>query len=391
MTKILISFAGIATLTLFASTVVAAPTYTVPVYSQVINYDTSQKDSIACRSLGDVVSCSAPLLNYFYGMPTNTALPTGYVIDTPQGELDKGYIVIDAGGNSTINTDTVPTVSNVENSYFANTQGKNYFMTGEAEKQGGTNDPTDGSIAAGDSPYSWDVGINWLMDALTIDGTRRDMIIGFDFNQPQNNDNLSASLDVWALITVRDLQDETRNQSFELRGDMIGVGTWATFSTDKTFTGTGNTTPKSKDFTTVVSAVCVRGQPGDANFDYKLVPEQVTSCPAGYTIVKNAQSTSSTEFINFIPELNDKLEWYDGNGFDVISVQLRMGCFGGTDSKDGPTLADGNPTTHCDAGGYGDVFLMAGAEERNVPEPAALLLVSLGLLGIASIRQRIKQ
>jgi len=71
----------------------------------------------------------------------------------------------------------------------------------------------------------------------------------------------------------------------------------------------------------------VRGQPGDANFDIKSVPDQVTNCPGGYTVVKNAQSTSSTEseFVNFIPELNANLVSLRSQGYDAISVQLRMG------------------------------------------------------------------
>lgn len=72
----------------------------------------------------------------------------------------------------------------------------------------------------------------------------------------------------------------------------------------------------------------------------------------------------------------------------MISVQVWMGCFGGGGSKDGPALADGIAITQCDTGGFGDIFLLAGAEENRVPEPGSLVLVGAGLLGLGVLRRR---
>lgn len=343
----------------------------LPVYPKAIDYN----NSYACASYGDVVSCSTSLLNLLSGLNNQTDIPTGYAIPTPQGAL-KSYIVIDAGGNAALdNSDTNPVNGQVENGYFANTQGKNYFMTGDG------NDPSGGP--AGDTAKTWDVGIDYLIQALTIGGTRRDLFIGFDFNQPQNG---LGSLDVWALITVRDLQGGKTNINYELNSSTVG---YATYNSPYDFDGTNNTVPKSTDFVSVVAADCVQYTNGTIT---GIKPIYSGTCAsngyAGYVEYPTSKATNSTEFVNFVPELNANLEALLAQGYDTISVQLRMGCFGGTDRKNGPALADGLPTTHCDGGGYGDVFLMAGPENGQVPEPYTLALAGLGLLGLAGLRRR---
>lgn len=351
---------------------------------------TIDKTSPACQNWGDLVSCSAPFLNYLNNMsPGTTVANGGYVLPTPQGPLDS-YIVVTAGGGAQGNGDIAPSTSVVENGFKSNDTGSdNFLATGKANGTsiiaGNLNDPANNGLVAGDNPGTWDVGARWLLDALTINGKRRELTIGFDFNQPQNT---STSMDFWGLVTVRDLDGGRPDINYEISSNHIG---YAAFSTGKTFAGM----PTSTDFGTVQGATCLHVVNGVIVASTTIAGGQ---CPAGYEIkIDNAQSTSDTEIINFIPELNANLDnLVNTEGYDVVSTRLLFGCFGGTATgsfKPGlGYLADeatGGQTTNCESGGFSDVFLMAGAEMQQVPEPGVLVLFGLALsaLGWSSKRK----
>lgn len=350
--------------------------------------------SPACLSIGDGVGCSLPLLNYlagYAGTRQTDATPPGYVIPTPQGALAP-YIVLQAGGGAPDNSDLTTLPLRVEDGFKSNDGGSDDFRaTGKTSTLlGNMNDPGNNALVSGlgagaDLPGTWDVGIDWLIKALTIDGLRRQIMIGFDYNQAQSS---TTSLNYWALITVRDLQSVQTDVNYEIRSNPTNTA-YDAFSTGKT----RDSKPASTDFAVVNGVTCVDTNGSEG---IPILPQPGGSCPAGYEVtLNNAQSTATTEIAAFIPELSARLELYRALGYDVISVRMAFGCFGGTPGGSfNPGLdylSDAGATSNCENGGFGDVFLLAGAPETLIPEPATLslmLLACVSLFAGAALKRR---
>jgi hypothetical protein len=348
------------------------------------------KSSPACATFGDMVSCSAPMLNYLAGFAQSADTASGgYVLATPQGVL-KEAVVVQAGGTAALdNGDTDPANpptadgSRVENGFKTNRGGDNFLATGRATgstmEAGNMGDPSNNQLPTGaDGIGTWDVSTVWLRDALSAGGIRRELMLGFDYNQPQS---ATSSMDYWGLVSVRDTDGALADIHFEV-GRNTGLS-YAAFTSTKQFYDA----PASTDFATVYGTICIYEHVTQAN--------PGGSCPAasGSTgplieTIDNALGTANAEFLAFLPELNANLDGYIAAGYDTLSVRLLFGCFGGTAKGNGAGyLSDAGQTANCDSGGFGDVFIVAGAAMYETPEPSALSLAALGLLG-AAIRRR---
>ncbi|HXE36857.1 MAG TPA: PEP-CTERM sorting domain-containing protein [Azonexus sp.] len=335
----------------------------VPVFNDVY-----PRPSSACATFGNLVSCSTAVLDYLAGVPT-----AGYVgpysFGTSQGALIDTIVLGTNNGNILNNGDIVPTGS--EDSFSTITPGKDYFFTGDSG-----NDPLNNGTLLGDTAFSWDMSMNSLINALTFDGAFHQMLIGFDMNQPQNS---TASLPIWALITVRDVDGNKQNIYFETQNlDPNNIfKDPLLYQSDKTFDGTGVTTPGADDFALTVGTICVV----DAVNSYP--SPDGTSCPQGGTLINTNRGSNQLEFVNYLPGLD--LQALFAIGYDTISVQVWMGCFNspppnGPDTS-GPPLLNNGSVGDCDTGGFGDIFLMAGAANTQVPEPGTLALLGIALLG----------
>lgn len=331
----------------------------------------------ACLGEGDFVSCSTTFLNYLAGIGApqyQTPTPTGYVIESNQGSL-KSMVVVGtgAGGQIPINTDFS---TQIDQGYDIPNNGN--FETSTAP------DPINGPSGAGqDTKVSWDINLQTLKDALTIGGVRHNALIGYDFNE---TGSLGQSTLIWAMVSVRDADGILTTKNFELtaRNGFGPASNVYGFTTDKTFDGSTPTTVDTEgnllnplgDMTYIAGDICVKP---DGSF---LPLIGATTCPAGYTHLSNNLGTNKAEWISYIPELDENLEAYLAQGYDTISVQLKIGCF---------SQNPANPFYEsCNDGGYDDIFIMAGNVRQRVPEPATLSLMGAALLGAGFMRKKRK-
>lgn len=129
---------------------------TLPVYNP--SYPSPNS---ACATYGNFVSCSTAVLDHLASK--GYAGFTGpYAFSASQGALIDTIVVASNGGNILNNGDQL---NPSENGFTTNNGGnKKYFYTGDG------NDPTNNGSLAGDTPFSWDVGIGSLMQKLTFDG-----------------------------------------------------------------------------------------------------------------------------------------------------------------------------------------------------------------------------
>ena len=372
-------------LAIAAGSAIAGP---VPVFDQTIDFS-----SQACVNYGDFQSCSAQYLNFIvYGDPSPSGQSPSYVVQSSQGLLTDAVLIFTASSGG---DDTTGNGPNIDNAYVAvSSQVTNIYGTsigaGEHDPPPASHiiDPTivdvtgevTGDICGGngtctpETTTAWDIGLQALIDALTIDGVRHDMLIFFDNNQlgATGQTELEAQAILGsALVCVHG--DTLTDICFELVDEngtnMLsnGPGVFANnvdptlFDTslaygDPLATNTADTTYPTGGPALANGTICVTNDPS-----HTAVAFNVQQCPAGTTLINNNLGSNKVEFILGIPELNAKLEEYLAQGYNRVSFEILF-----TNQNDG----------------FEDVFILAGAPRTTVPEPGTMLLLGLGFLGL---------
>ena len=226
-----------------------------------------------------------------------------------------------------------------------------------------------------DATTAWDIGLQALLDALTINGERHDLLIFFDNNQqgstePQNilvsglvcvhGPNLADicyelvdqnGTNVTTTPTVPgNLADNVDPTLFQTT---LGYGSALATNTNTATYPTGGPVLANGTF-------CVD------NTSQQVVAANVQSsndCPANSTFINNNLGSNLVEFIVGIPELNANMEQFLAMGYNRVSTELLF-----TNQNDG----------------FEDVFLLAGPARptNGAPEPGSLALLGAGLVGL---------
>ncbi|HMM47184.1 MAG TPA: PEP-CTERM sorting domain-containing protein [Thiobacillaceae bacterium] len=345
---------------------------------------------------GDGNSYSLPVLGILYdyynnGTTSNSITPGNpYYVNSSPGAI-KDLTVIGTGARGgPINTN----FPGMDNAYpTPNSSGLEFFSTNKTAYTGlcGTNncllpnDPGGTNEFSGDAADTWDVRLTSLND-YTNNGSP---VFFFNNNQVSSGDAENQNLAIWAALTLYDDQGALDPLTLYFTN---GGGKYALVSEGGG--GVLNGTAGSGTLGTPTGPLA-----GDNNAtDYVLsggalcytATMSVVSCTSpdavGGPINHNLGANQAVYAVVF-PALNDILALADFGGYDVLSLDWRMGCDPNTDPNTSCTGSAGNHGRSLN-NGYEQLFIGSMPRVTTVSEPATLALLGSALLGFAAMRRR---
>ncbi len=318
-------------------------------------------------------SYSLPVLASLYDFYGAGDKPNPYNIKSGPGQI-KDLTVIGTGSSGDgVTTNTVGT----DGAYpTPNSDGIEFFSTGTTADPGGINEFT------GDAEPTWDVRLTSLA---SFTGTESPVFF-FNNNQTNSGDAEDQNLAIWAALTLYD--DAGVLQPLTFYFSNLG-GAYATIQE-----GGGGVLNGTAGSGTLGAPV--GPDAGDnTSTDYVLSGGQLcqdaalntVACddPTAVHTVNHNLGADQAVYAVVFPALNDMLLTAGFGGYDVLSIDWRMGC-------------DPNTTANCDgfAGNHGrslnngfeQLFIGTVTSVVTVPEPATLALLGSALLGFAAMRRR---